>query len=103
MSDLYSTFDSPLCTLLAVGDGRALTRLHMQDARPAHIDAACVHDDEAFASLRTQLDEYFAGRRRQFEVALAPAGTAFERRVWDALLEIPYGATMSYGTIAGRI
>ncbi|MEX2964538.1 methylated-DNA--[protein]-cysteine S-methyltransferase [Microbulbifer sp. TYP-18] len=44
-----------------------------------------------------QLREYFAGQRRQFQLPLAPPGTDFQRRVWDALLQIPYGETRSYG------
>ena len=47
--------------------------------------------------------EYFAGARRVFTVPLAPAGTPFQRLVWDALREIPYGATATYGEIAARI
>ena len=50
-----------------------------------------------------QLDEYFAGTRREFELELAPRGTAFQLAVWDALLAIPYGATASYGDIARAV
>lgn len=51
----------------------------------------------------TQLAEYFAGARRDFHLPLAPAGTEFQRKVWAALLEIPYGETRSYGEIAAQI
>ena len=51
----------------------------------------------------TQLDEYFAGARREFDVPLLFAGTDFQRRVWAALLTIPYGQTISYGELARRI
>jgi methylated-DNA-[protein]-cysteine S-methyltransferase len=50
-----------------------------------------------------ELREYFAGERREFTLPLAPAGTPFQQQVWAALREIPYGATCSYGRIAGRI
>jgi methylated-DNA-[protein]-cysteine S-methyltransferase len=50
-----------------------------------------------------QLDEYFAGTRREFELDLAPRGTAFQLAVWNALLTIPYGATASYGDIARSV
>lgn len=50
-----------------------------------------------------QLAEYFAGKRRRFELELAPSGTVFQRRVWKALTEIPYGQVVSYGEIARRI
>lgn len=47
-----------------------------------------------------QLDEYFAGARRAFDLPLAPAGTPFRRRVWQALRTIPWGRTRSYGAVA---
>jgi methylated-DNA-[protein]-cysteine S-methyltransferase len=50
-----------------------------------------------------QLDEYFAGRRTTFDLPLAPAGSPFQRRVWEALREIPYGRTESYGALAARL
>jgi methylated-DNA-[protein]-cysteine S-methyltransferase len=53
-----------------------------------------------FAHVQAQLDEYFSGERTAFELPLALRGTAFERRVWDALLEIPYGETTTYGELA---
>jgi methylated-DNA-[protein]-cysteine S-methyltransferase len=63
---------------------------------PAGIEgAAAVLDDTA-----SQLAEYFAGRRRSFALPLAPPGTGFQRRVWDALLQIPCGETRSYGALA---
>lgn len=53
--------------------------------------------------VRRQLEEYLAGRRHEFDLPLAPRGTAFERRVWEALLAIPYGETRSYAEIARAI
>jgi methylated-DNA-[protein]-cysteine S-methyltransferase len=104
MHDLYTTFDTPLGTLLAVGDGQALTRLSMQDApRPLRLSPLWRHEAAAFDGLRRQLDQYFAGERREFDLPLAPAGSAFELAVWQALLEIPYGETASYGQIARRV
>ena len=50
-----------------------------------------------------ELEEYFAGERREFTVPLAPEGTEFQKKVWAALREIPYGETVSYGDIAARI
>ncbi len=51
----------------------------------------------------TQLDEYFAGERREFDIGLLLTGTGFQRVVWKNLAEVPYGATMSYKELAGRI
>lgn len=52
---------------------------------------------------RLELEEYFAGRRRAFSVPLSIHGTPFQERVWHALMEIPYGETISYGELARRI
>lgn len=52
---------------------------------------------------RQQLAEYFAGERRDFDLPLAPQGTDFQRRVWEALTTIPYGQTRNYGEIAGQL
>lgn len=104
MDQLYSIFDSPIGHLLARGDGRALCGLHMLDTpRPGRLDPRWRRDDRALAGVRAQLEEYFAGARREFELELAPAGGEFERRVWAALCEIPYGQTASYGEIARRL
>jgi len=53
--------------------------------------------------VKRQLEEYFAGKRTTFDVSLAPEGAPFEREVWRALEEIPYGETVSYGEIARRV
>ncbi len=55
------------------------------------------------ADVRRQLAEYFAGERRRFELELRPAGSAFQQRVWHALLDIDYGTTASYADIAARV
>ena len=68
--------------------------------RPA---AGWERHDRAFDDVATQLKEYFDGRRRVFELPLAPEGTPFQLRVWNALIEIPYGETISYGELAARI
>ncbi|HWE34396.1 MAG TPA: methylated-DNA--[protein]-cysteine S-methyltransferase [Solirubrobacteraceae bacterium] len=100
----YTLMDSPIGELLLVGNGVALTRLHMRGGRTlGSIDPAWRRDDASFGDAPAQLDEYFAGERREFSVPLAPAGGAFERRVWDELLAIPYGSTASYGAIATRV
>lgn len=58
---------------------------------------------EPFAELTKQVAEYFAGRRKEFELPLAPAGTAFQQRVWQELQRIPYSETISYGELATRV
>jgi methylated-DNA-[protein]-cysteine S-methyltransferase len=101
---LFTSFDSPIGELLAVGDGRALHGLYMQEGRTA-IEARPGWEpaDEPFAAVRAQLADYFSGRRTAFELPLEIAGSPFQRRVWGALQEIPYGETISYGELARRI
>ena len=60
-------------------------------------------DDDAFEPVRRQLDDYFVGQRREFDLALAPHGSKMELRVWAALRRIPYGETRSYGEIAREV
>lgn len=60
-------------------------------------------DDAVIRATRLQLDRYFACRLRHFNIPLAPQGTAFQRRVWQALQNIPFGETVSYGDIAKAI
>jgi methylated-DNA-[protein]-cysteine S-methyltransferase len=101
---LYTHLDSPIGELLLTGDGRALHGLHMQAGRkPMTIRPNWIADDEPFAEARDQLAEYFEGRRVEFDLPLAPTGTPFQRRVWEALRGIPYGRTASYGEIARQV
>ena len=101
---LYTTCASPLGELLLLGDGHTLTRLHMRAGRSAlEIDAAWTRAPDAFALAREQLEEYFAGERRRFDVPFELRGSQFQRRVWHALTEIPYGETISYGELARRV
>lgn len=84
-----------------MGDGESLRGLHFAaGASPAPGASA---DRAAFASVLAQLGEYFAGARRTFDVPLDLRGSEFQRAVWAALLEIPYGETASYGEIARRV
>jgi methylated-DNA-[protein]-cysteine S-methyltransferase len=101
---LYTTIDSPIGELLLAGEDTALHRLSMRGGRrPVPIDPRWERSDEALAPVADQLREYFAGARRAFDVPLSLHGNPFERRVWQELLEIPYGETASYGEIARRI
>jgi methylated-DNA-[protein]-cysteine S-methyltransferase len=101
---LYTTVDSPIGELLLTGDGHALSGVHMQQGRhPIAPRAGWRESEGAFEGVRDQLVEYFAGRRTSFDVPLALEGTEFQRTVWRALQDIPYGETMSYGELARRI
>jgi methylated-DNA-[protein]-cysteine S-methyltransferase len=99
----FRSVDSPVGLLtLAGADGR-LRHLRMVDQtyEPSH--DGWESDDAAFADVVEQLEAYFAGGRMDFELNLDLIGTTFQRRVWEALLTIPYGETRSYGEIAKQI
>ena len=104
MATLFSLLDSPIGELLLTGDGQYVTGIWMQSHRSEwNRTRAYERDDVALAAVRTQLTEYFAGARSGFELLLLPEGTPFQRKVWNALCEIPYGETISYGELARRI
>ncbi len=100
----WQEIDSPIGTVLLVGDGLHLTHVHFQSGpKPMRPDEAWVAARRPFEAAIAQLNEYFACRRREFDLPLAPAGTDFQRRVWRALTSIPYGETISYGELARRV
>lgn len=101
---LYTTLDSPIGELLLTGDGSALQGLYMQEGRTAiTVQPDWEAAEEPFDDARAQLAEYFAGERTTFDLPLAMVGSAFQRRAWQALQDIPYGETISYGEQARRI
>jgi methylated-DNA-[protein]-cysteine S-methyltransferase len=92
--------ESPVGPLLLAGDADALSHLLLPGAAVAV--APTRRAAGAVREAARQLDQYFAGRRREFDVALAPAGTPFRLAVWEALRTIPYGRTISYAELARR-
>ncbi|MDR2931933.1 MAG: methylated-DNA--[protein]-cysteine S-methyltransferase [Oscillospiraceae bacterium] len=75
---------------------------HFPDALRSHNDYK-PKETELIRTARSQLEDYFAGKRKAFDLPLAPKGTPFQLDVWEALKTIPYGETVSYGDIAARI
>jgi methylated-DNA-[protein]-cysteine S-methyltransferase len=101
---IYTTVESPIGELLLLGDGEVLRGLYMQAGRrPIRIRPAWERDDSAFPEAREQLAQYFAGERTSFDLPMQLDGSVFQRTVWHALTEIPYGQTISYGELARRI
>ena len=98
----HTVVDSPCGPLTLVAEGAALCGLYMHEQRhrPAEATFGSAGAAEVFAIAETQLKEYFAGQRREFDIPLAFRGTPFQRAVWAALLDIPYGETASYGELA---
>lgn len=103
----YRYLDTPIGRLLLARDDAGLRQICFEGPAEAGPDvsasAGAGPRDDVFEDVVAQLTEYFAGTRRQFELPLAPAGTPFQQRVWAALLDIPYGHTISYGELAARI
>jgi methylated-DNA-[protein]-cysteine S-methyltransferase len=105
-TNVYTAIDSPIGRLLLHSDGVALTGLYMDvPGHPPRGMDEWVEDAGSGPLPETirQLDEYFAGRRRAFDLPLRMHGTEFQKRVWNVLKEIPYGVTWSYGELAKRI
>jgi methylated-DNA-[protein]-cysteine S-methyltransferase len=100
----YSYLDWPLGRLFLQGDGQFLTGLFMQPHKGGRApDASWQHSDAPFIAVREQLAEYFAGERQQFDVPIKLAGTSFQQRVWQELVRIPFGTTISYCQLAERV
>jgi methylated-DNA-[protein]-cysteine S-methyltransferase len=98
---IFTNHPSPVGELLLASENDALVGLWLDGQRgiPTPDDDWRVRP-RSFDRVRRQLDEYFAGRRHTFELALAPRGTEFQRAVWRELVAIPFGATTTYGALA---
>jgi methylated-DNA-[protein]-cysteine S-methyltransferase len=96
----YTYVDTPIGAILVAGDENTIIEIHFAGAEPK---SDWTRDDDALCEGARQLRAYFAGERTTFDLPLAPRGTEFQQSVWSALLDIPYGETTSYSTIAERI
>lgn len=101
----FTIFSSPIDELLLTSNGTELTGLYMAEHKNSSVTIApeWQRNDELFKDVCTQLTAYFAGQPQQFDLKLAPQGTAFQKQVWQELQQIPYGQTISYGELARRI
>lgn len=99
----FRTVDSSVGLLTLAGRDGRLMHLRMVDQtyEPSH--DGWESDDNAFPEAVEQLESYFAGELFDFDLELDMVGTPFQRKVWTALLTIPYGETRSYGEIAAQI
>ena len=102
----FTTIETPVGTLTLVASEVGLRAVLWPDDDPARVrlgerteDAT----DPVLAAAAVQLDEYFRGERLEFDLPLDPVGTDFQRATWDALRQIPFGTTISYGEQAARM
>lgn len=100
---VYKVMESPVGTLTLIGNDEGLAAVLWPNDRPGRVRLKAERENSSHPTLREaakQLGEYFAGKRRRFSVKLSMHGTPFQKKVWRALLEIPFGETRSYGEIA---
>jgi methylated-DNA-[protein]-cysteine S-methyltransferase len=103
MAESFAVVESPLGPLLLGAEDGALTLLWMSPLPERETGGADARDRAVLAAARDQLEAYFAGDLTAFDLPLAPVGTPFQQRVWSALAEIPFGETVSYGSLAIRL
>lgn len=93
-----SIIETPIGTMVATADENAITSLDFTDATPQII----ISKHPLLLRLKEELHEYFEGKRHTFTLPLSPQGTPFQKQVWETLLTIPYGETLSYAEEAKR-
>lgn len=100
----YDDIDSPVGRLRLIADADGLREMCFEvESHPTVLQPEWVRASKPLEVAHRQLDEYFAGTRRAFELRLNPHGTPFQLMVWMALRQIPYGSTISYGELARRV
>jgi methylated-DNA-[protein]-cysteine S-methyltransferase len=97
----FTIFESPIGPLTLIAGTDGLRRLHFPRGAPALDESE--RDPQRLAAAVEQLDQYFRGERKTFELALELHGTPFQRRVWRALQATPYGTTTTYGALAKQL
>jgi methylated-DNA-[protein]-cysteine S-methyltransferase len=103
MTDHLLRMTSPLGRLELTSDGEAITSLTIENDRVLPHDHLDEHHDEVLRRARDELNDYFAGARREFDVPLAPAGSAFQRAVWSRLADVRWGDHTTYGRLGAAV
>ena len=98
-----TSLPTPIGELILLGDEHGLAELRFPESRAPAPPAPSGCQSPVLGEARAQLAAYFAGERRAFELALAPTGSPFFLRVWEAVLAIPFGETRTYGQIAAQL
>ena len=100
----HTQIDSPIGPLFLTLEQNQLTNVCIhQQKRAVDVKPEWICSERPFRAIAKQFREYFRGKRRAFEISLRLEGTDFQKSVWNELLKIPYGATISYGELAERI
>src|SRR5690348_15860414 len=102
----YSRMPSPVCSLLLGASDDVLVIHALDRGLPKTIAGQPINWQESAqqtAIARKQMEEYFAGKRRDFDLNVDLRGTEFRKRCWEQLLKIPYGETCSYADIARAV
>jgi methylated-DNA-[protein]-cysteine S-methyltransferase len=100
----YTTIGSPVGELLMAADAQGLRLVSFESSkRAASVQPEWKQDKTPFGEVIRQLQAYFAGELREFDLPLAPEGTEFQLRVWNCLRTTPYGETISYAQLAQKI
>ena len=100
----YCYFDTPIGELLLAGEADSLSMIGFpKGAMRRDPEADWIYNEEPFDKACSQLAEYFSGERKTFDLPLLLSGTEFQVSVLEALQEIPYGETATYGDVAKRI
>ena len=100
----YDIIESPVCPILLAGDEEGLKHvIFLRGEKQVEIPDNWVKNKDFFKEAERQLESYFSGRLKSFDLKLASKGTDFQKSVWKALCEIPYGETRTYKDIAASI
>lgn len=100
----YCYYDSPIGRMLLVGKKGVLEEIHLpKSTEKIQVPPEWTEDEAGFDEPLRQLNEYFAGKRQDFDLEIALEGTPFQKQVWQELRRIPFGETASYQTIAERL
>ncbi len=99
----YTKFETTFCDVILAGDNKGLSFLHLEtneEQRKFEIDSKWIKNDNYFEQDKAQILEYFENKRKTFNLKINPKGTDFQQKVWNALIKIPYGKTLTYKDIA---
>lgn len=100
----YDIIESPTCPILLAGDEAGLKQvIFLKGEEHVEIPENWIKNREFFKEAERQLDAYFSGKLKSFDLKLAAEGTDFQKTVWKALYQIPYGETRTYKDIAASI